>query len=283
MREMFDKHGDIWKLAVPGRSFVFVKKSQDIQTVLAADGPMPIQPIFDFFVEYRGKMRPDLFPETRGLLGSHGPEWASFRSLVQQDMMRAKAALHYIPHVVAISDALAQLFESHMDSSGTVADVTELLYRWALESIGAIFLDARLGCLEANLARESRAQGMIDCAEVVLGQPMQELLFGLPLWRLYPTSNYRKFNSASETMYRISKTYIDEAVQRINAEDSGVPHSSNTRGEGSVLSKLVARCGASSTVPVVMAMDALMAGIDTTGNTAAFLLYHLAAHPDKQA
>ena len=33
MREMFDRHGDIWKLAVPGRSFVFVKKSADIQAV----------------------------------------------------------------------------------------------------------------------------------------------------------------------------------------------------------------------------------------------------------
>ena len=70
MREMFERHGDIWRLAVPGRSFVFVKKSADIQTVLAADGAMPIQPIFDFFVQYRGTMRPDLFPETRGLLGS---------------------------------------------------------------------------------------------------------------------------------------------------------------------------------------------------------------------
>ena len=33
---------------------------------------------------------------------------------------------------------------------------------------------------------------------------------------------------------------------------------------------------------MLMAMDGLGAGIDTTGNTAAMLLYNLAAAPEKQ-
>ena len=117
-------------------------------------------------------------------------------------MLRAKSALRYIPAITAISADLADLLEQHMDPRGTVPDVTALLYRWALESIGAIFLDARLGCLAPRLAGESRARGMIDCADVLLGQTMQELLFGVPLWKVYPTANYRKFNQASENLYR---------------------------------------------------------------------------------
>ena len=31
-----------------------------------------------------------------------------------------------------------------------------------------------------------------------------------------------------------------------------------------------------------MAMDAMMAGVDTTGGAATFLIYHLASNPDKQ-
>ena len=31
-----------------------------------------------------------------------------------------------------------------------------------------------------------------------------------------------------------------------------------------------------------MALDALVSGIDTTGNSASFLLYHLARNPEKQ-
>ena len=50
----------------------------------------------------------------------------------------------------------------------------------------------------------------------------------------------------------------------------------------SVLEKLMERAGPKSQIPVVMAMDAIMAGIDTTGSTLAFLLYDLAVNPDHQ-
>ena len=42
------------------------------------------------------------------------------------------------------------------------------------------------------------------------------------------------------------------------------------------------RCGDSRDIPTVMAMDAMMAGVDTTGAAATFLLYQLAANPEKQ-
>ena len=128
-------------------------------------------------------------------------------------MLRAKSALRYIPAITAISADLADLLEQHMDPRGTVPDVTALLYRWALESIGAIFLDARLGCLAPRLAGESRARGMIDCADVLLGQTMQELLFGVPLWKVYPTANYRKFNQASENLYRYLPTSFEQSCK----------------------------------------------------------------------
>merc|ERR1711936_566840 len=57
----------------------------------------------------------------------------------------------------------------------------------------------------------------------------------------------------------------------------------DNESDNSVLARLVRKCGKDSLVPVIMAMDSLAAGSDTTGNTCAFLLYHLAANPDKQS
>jgi len=71
----------------------------------------------------------------------------------------------------------------------------------------------------------------------------------------------------------MSKEKIDAAVKN-HKEDGSL--------EGTILLKMIERCGPDSDIPVVMANDALLAGIDTTGNTAAFLLYHLATNPDKQ-
>merc|ERR1711915_381836 len=50
----------------------------------------------------------------------------------------------------------------------------------------------------------------------------------------------------------------------------------------SILAKLVRKHGKDSKVPLLMAIDAIGAGIDTTGNQASFLLYHLAKHPEVQ-
>ena len=89
----------------------------------------------------------------------------------------------------------------------------------------------------------------------------------------------------------ICEKHLSAAVARLS-EDSET-----------VLAKLVARCGKDSAIPLIMAIDSLTAGIDTTGqqtqgltmykgisvgnipnfagSSASFLLYHLATNPDK--
>ena len=42
------------------------------------------------------------------------------------------------------------------------------------------------------------------------------------------------------------------------------------------------RSGEDRDIPTVMAMDAMMAGVDTTGGAATFLLYQLASNEEKQ-
>ena len=50
----------------------------------------------------------------------------------------------------------------------------------------------------------------------------------------------------------------------------------------SILHKMVDKFGEDSTIPVVMSTDAVLGGVDTTGFTSSFLLYHLANNPLKQ-
>ena len=54
---------------------VFLEHPEDVKTLLNNDGKNPIEPGFDFFVEYRQNLRKDLFPDTAGLGGSHGDKW----------------------------------------------------------------------------------------------------------------------------------------------------------------------------------------------------------------
>ena len=84
--------------------------------------------------------------------------------------------------------------------------------------------------------------------------------------------------AATDLLQTCSK-YIGEAATRIQQDRSS---REAERSERSVLEKMLERCGDKTEIPTVMAMDAMMAGVDTTGASATFLLYLLAVNQDKQ-
>jgi len=275
----FDMYGPIFGFNIPGLgNRVFIQNPEDAKTLLANDGKNPIEAGFDFWVYYRNQLKKDLYPETTGLVGSHGEDWYNVRSKVQQDMLRPKSAMFYIDSIEDISQDFAEVMERKTDAKGEVDDVTKYLYRWSLESIATIFLDAKLGCLEENLPADSDTNRLIKAVDVALGQDASELAGGMPIWKYIATPSYKRFDKASDEIYNVSKKYIDEAIEKSQNSESA----KRNDDEMSVLEKLIKKCGPNSQIPLVMAQDAIMAGIDTTGNTTAFLLYDLAVNPEQQ-
>ena len=70
-------------------------------------------------------------------------------------MMRPKSAMFYIKVLEDISSDLIDVLSLKRDSSGEIDDLLKYAHQWSLESICAIFLDARLGCLDENQAEDS--------------------------------------------------------------------------------------------------------------------------------
>lgn len=86
------------------------------------------------------------------------------------------------------------------------------------------------------------------------------------------------FWNLSPSLLRNAEAKLKESIERIRAQ----PRGEGDGGETGLLEKLVNKYGADSDVPLIMAMDGMGAGIDTTAHTLAFFLYNLATHPDKQ-
>jgi len=279
------KHGDIFKLKVLGSpDTIFIRDPVDIQTLMHNESKQPIEPDFHFFVSYRQQFRKEMYPNP-GLIGAHGETWYQVRSAVQQDMMRPSSALFYIDEISDISNQVLTLMLRRQQQQQTEAgeedgsvDVSAYTNRWALESIGAIFLDTRLGCLQDP--PPALATDLINSVNITLGEVIMRLTFGVPLWKFYRTKAYKSFDAAAETISSILTDLVSKAKKEVLAND-GLNQKKN-RDEMSVLEKLIDKCGPESTIPEVMANDALMAGIDTTGNASAFLLYHLASNPEHQ-
>ena len=100
-----------------------------------------------------------------------------------------------------------------------------------------------------------------------------------PTWKFLPprwNKTFRNAQADTDILLNFGKKKVDEATKRIFDDNIQDSH------EMSVLQKLILRNGPNSSYPLVTAIDMIFAGIDTTGNTLGFLMYHLATNPDKQ-
>ena len=118
---------------------------------------------------------------SKGLVGAHGQAWYEVRTFVQQDMMRPQSAMFYIDTVDTSSRQLCDLLKFHRDQRGVVTDVLPNVYRWALDSITSIFLNAKIGCLDQNPSQDTMA--LVNQANVILGPDMFKLITRPPIWK----------------------------------------------------------------------------------------------------
>ena len=107
-------------------------------------------------------------------------------------MLRPKSAMFYIDDLEQIGLQFCEKMEQKSDSNMEVDDVTGLIYRWALEAVSSIFLDARLNCLAENLS-----------PDIVLGEDASDLVGGPPIWKYISTPGYRRFDMASTEIHNI--------------------------------------------------------------------------------
>lgn len=84
------------------------------------------------------------------------------------------------------------------------------------------------------------------------------------------------FKTADKKIKQSIAKILDKRVEGANKEEG------NVNEEVGLLEKMVIKYGADSDVPLIMAMDAMSAGIDTTAHSALYFMYNLATNPEKQ-
>ena len=70
-----------------------------------------------------------MYRESKGLIGSHGPDWYQVRSLVQQDMLRPESAMFYIASIDQISRDLVSLIDSARGEDNRLEGVLDYVFR----------------------------------------------------------------------------------------------------------------------------------------------------------
>lgn len=128
-----------------------------------------------------------------GVVGVHGIQWKEFRSRVQKPVLRVSTARRYVKPLEQVTSDFMLRCESLVDENNELPkDFANEIHKWALECIGLVALDTRLGCLDGELAPESEPQQIITAAQFAL-RNIATLELKAPWWRWFPTPMWKRY------------------------------------------------------------------------------------------
>uniref|UniRef100_A0A336MMT9 CSON003993 protein n=1 Tax=Culicoides sonorensis TaxID=179676 RepID=A0A336MMT9_CULSO len=274
-RYFYEKYGKI--VRIPGflrrPDFVLVYDPDCFAKVLRTEGPWPVRIGLDTLTYYRKNKRPDLYKKHAGLLVDHYEPWQKFRMTVNPVMMQPKVVSLYVPRIDKVTrDFIDVTKRSRDDFNETPSDYGNYVQRWALESIGEIALDTRFGVLEK---REGNKGDILAKLVEDFFYYSYKLDTQPHIWRYVKTPGFYRMMKLLDNMTDVTLEYVDEAIKRIQEQKS-----IRAVEQQGVLEKLLK---VDKETAVIMAMDMLIVGIDTTTSQTKSLLYLLAKHPEKQA
>lgn len=234
---------------------------KDIESLFQQEGEYPCRRSHRALIKYR-KERPEQY-RSGGIFPENGAEWARLRNQFKRHFLVSQNIAIYDEKLSAIASDLAQLVKIERESEGEVKDFQQLLYRWALESIGMVMLDSRIGCLRPQLQRD--ASRLIKAAHETNYMVMRTELY--PGWEQKPNHDYRRLATAQDVMAEVVDKYLESRIQTLpeNCEPTLLNHFlSDPQIDRKDLFGLI--------------LDFVLAGIDTTSISTGFTLYYLAKH-----
>merc|ERR1719495_195754 len=131
---------------------------------------------------------------------------------------------------------------------------------YALEAVGIMFIGTRLGMLKGS----DQGKQLMDAVKRSFDLFGYTIIIPHHLLKYLPV--YKEIVELQMIIIKICKGYIMKAIEKDKVDGSL---------NGTILGKLIDRCGDESHIPIVMAVDSLAAGIDTTANSSTILFYHL--------
>ena len=177
--------------------------------------------------------------------------------------MKPKSALFYISDIEEVAVEFVDKVADSRNKDGEV-EVNTMLNEFALDAVGVFALGTRLGSLQ----EKGDGKKLMDLS-VDIGRLLQFLIM-CPAWIHPYLPQFKQFEKLSSENYIICKKHVDAAIASVTPDDQ------------TLIAKLARKCGKDSPIIVTMGADSLAAGLDTTGSSGAFLLYHLASNLEKQ-
>lgn len=270
---MYGTYGDISILRGNFGQYdtVFSFNAEDFEKVYRTEGLWPIRIGLNTFDHYRKNVKPEIFKGIGGLVTEQGKSWSDIRGKVNPVLMKTQTIRHHLPQIDEIATELLNKLPKIRDpvTNEMPANFGDEIKKWSFESISSIALNRRLGLITSDNPDE-KVLRLADAMSIFF-QLSYEFDVVPSFWKYYETKSFKKLMKTYDDITEITINFIEESIKEFEK---------NKQQEAkSALEQLLK---IDKQVAIVMAMDMLMAGIDTTTSAFITILYHLAKNPNKQ-
>ncbi|XP_020809616.1 probable cytochrome P450 12c1, mitochondrial [Drosophila serrata] len=255
-------------------STVFAFNAETFEKIYRTEGQWPVRGGAEPVLHYR-ENRPDgFFKDCVGLF-SNGPQWGTMRSAANPVLMQHRNVAVYLEPMQRVNRQFIQRIRELRDreSSEVPANFVQTINQLTFESVATLALDKELGLLRATNQPAEAAKLFQDITIVM--ESFFELGLKPSIYKYISTPTYRKFSRAFDGIFDTCSLYINEAIERIEAKSE----KADSKGNKSILEQLLQ---VDRKFAIVMAMDLLMGGVETTTTALVGLMLNLAKNPEKQ-
>jgi len=256
---------------------VHVYEPELAEKALRNQGPTPSRGQIKPWLDYRQQRE-----EQMGLLSSEGEEWRKSRLIVAKKIMPPRHVQSFEPAMmVTIDDQIENLTKcadkfAEKDPQGrrVVEHLPNEMYKWAMESIGTVLFETRLGCLDDPMP--SHVQTFINSiAEMFF--TMIPALFFYDFQKKIGSPYVKRHFAAWDTMF----AFVRQVVERRKTELLELAKTTEVnKSQGAVLTYLLLDENLTDTEVIANVTELLLGGVDTTSNTLVWVLYNLARYPE---
>ncbi|KAL7643981.1 UNVERIFIED_CONTAM: hypothetical protein RMT77_005994 [Armadillidium vulgare] len=279
-RSMPNIYGPTFKLQIVGQpTMVAITNVDDVQKLYQITMDDPERPPLNSLKKIRAEAIDNFFDKKAGILLENFDEWKRVRSKVQVPVMRPKNIIKYLKEMDNVSrDFTDRIAELQLKHGEMPKNFQQEIYKWALESVGTVALNRRLGCLNPNLPSDSEQEKLINSVNNMF-ELLNIIEIEFPWWRYIPSPSFKKLKETHEFVTSIVYSRILETEKELltKIKDGG-----RTDKELTLLETLLQTEGLTRKDVMTFMLDMIFAGIDTTSHTVAFTLYLLARNKDKQ-
>ena len=263
------KYGAIYKIHFMNTPMVVIDDADAVQYMFRNEGKIPTR---SSVIEKNNKWIHEKNKMPVGLVMSYKNDWKRLRSAMTKQVTPRRLT-HFTEPLSAVSDSLCDHMINTRDSEGWVSDIWQPMQRWALKGTTKVVFNEDMNTFSDN---DSQTEKYVK-AVLAFTHAFGEVNRALPLYKIFPTKVYRNYISSYSDVRQLGKELLNNRYESIRKDiEEGTVDEDIAVG---LLDQWLIEGKLTEEEAIVQACDMLAAGIDTTSNTATFLLHELAKNP----